>query len=80
MPLTDTLRGLSSMGKGLVESQKVQWLDDADARLRAIVDDAEKRTRVIGEEATAKLQRSCMIASGIVTAGLVILAAAIAFT
>lgn len=80
MQISETLRTLSTMGKDMVEKQKNEWIDEADIRLRAIVNDAEERLRIIADDSTAKLRRTIFIATGIITAGLVILSATIAFT
>lgn len=77
MPISETLRTLSTMGKDMVEKQKLEWLDEADTRLRAIVIEAEERFRRIANDSTAKLRVTIFTAAGIVTAGLVVLAAAI---
>lgn len=67
MPLSNTLRSLSNLGKDLVDTQKTEWLTDAETRLR-----------IISAEATTKLRRTAMIAAGMITGGLLALAAAIA--
>lgn len=66
MPLSNTLRSLSNLGKDLVDTQKNEWLADAEIRLR-----------IISGEATTKLHRTAMIAAGMITGGLLALAAAI---
>jgi len=67
------------MGKDMVEKQKLEWLDDADIRLRTIMSDAEVRFHTIANESTEKLRFTILTAACIVAAGLVLLAAAIAF-
>lgn len=68
MPLPEALRNLSALGKDLVDNQKAEWLADAETRLRAVVD-----------EATTKLHRTAMIAAGLITGGLAVLSAVLAF-
>lgn len=80
MPITETLRTLSTMGKDMVEKQKLEWMENADIRLRAIVSDAEERLRIIADESTTKLRRTIFIAAGIIAVGLLVLSATIAFT
>ncbi len=66
--ITNALRGLSTLGKDLVDTQKTEWLADAETRLQTLAN-----------ETTAKLHRTALTAAGIIAGGLVILAGAIIF-
>ena len=64
MSLKETIKTVANRGGELIQSQRDDILNDAEARLRKITDDL-----------AARIRASLLTAASIITAGLLILAA-----